>query len=235
MSSFNIIKACFDDTLARFETSRAIQTLMSGEATAQQYCAILKQIYFQARENPQIQAFATAHFRGTQRDSVRRFLQHATAEIGHDQLARDDLEALGVDTRTLPSQSPAPTTIALTSFAYYQTSHLNPVGYLGYLFFLEFMPTSAGEAYASRLADSGVPPEAMTFLLEHAHVDVAHNRLMEKYIETLVITDADIQSVCYAIQVTGDLYARMLDQAMFEPAETLDFGFAAEEQARLTA
>jgi len=235
MSSFATIKACFDQTLARFENGRAIQTLMAGEATAQQYGAILQQIYFQARENPQIQAFATAHFRGAQRDSVRRFLQHATAEIGHDQLARNDLEALGTDTSSLPSQSPSPTTIALTAFAYYQTSHLNPVGYLGYLFFLEFMPTTAGERYCRQLAGSGVPKEAMSFLLEHAHVDVAHNRLMEKYIETLVVTAADIQSVCYAIQVTGDLYARMLDQAMFDTDDAADFGFAAEEQARLSA
>ena len=233
MTTFNDIKQCFDDTLTRFESGAAISALMAGQATGQQYAAILRQIYFQARENPQIQAYATAHFRGAQRDSVRRFLQHATAEIGHDQLARNDLDALGVDTSELPLENPAPTTIALTSFAYFQISHLNPVGYLGYLFFLEFMPTSAGQRYGQQLLEAGVPKEALSFLMEHAHVDVAHNRLMEKYVDGLVTTQADLEAVKYAVRVTGDLYARMLEQAMFDPQSELGFGRAPEEQARL--
>ncbi|MFK8017996.1 MAG: iron-containing redox enzyme family protein [Gammaproteobacteria bacterium] len=233
MTVFSDIKTCFDDSLARFEKGRAISTLLAGQATAEQYCAILRQIYFQARENPQIQAFATAYFRGDQRNSVRRFLQHATAEIGHDQLALNDLKALGQDVSALPTMNPASATIALTSFAYFQATHLNPVGYLGYLFFLEFMPTSAGEQYCAELGKSGVPQEAMSFLLEHAHVDVAHNRLMEKYITTLVQTQADIDSVKYAIRVTGDLYGRMLEQAMFADETVAYWGAASEEQAQL--
>lgn len=233
MNAFSEIKTCFDQVLKRFEQSRAITSLYAGEATVDQYANILQQIYFQARENPQIQAYSTARFRGDQRDSVRRFLQHATAEIGHDQLARDDLEALGRDTSKLPSICPAPTTIALTSFAYYQSAQLNPVGYLGYLFFLEFMPTSVGKQYAEKLAQKGVPKEAMSFLLEHAHVDVAHNKLMERYIESLVVSADDLHAVKYAVRVTGDLYARMLDQAMFD--EHTDWGFAFEEHAKLTS
>lgn len=233
MTAFPHIKRCFDETLERFEQGSAITTLTSGKASVTQYASILRQIYFQARENPQIQAYATAHFRGDQRDSVRRFLQHATAEIGHDQLARNDLEALGIDTTDLPSMNPAPSTIALTAFAYYQTAHLNPVGYLGYLFFLEFMPTSAGHRYGEQLLGAGVPKEALSFLMEHAHVDVAHNRLMEKYVDSLVVSEDDLEAVKYAVRVTGDLYARMLEQAMFDPQSQVGWGRAAEEQARL--
>ena len=233
MTAFEKIKNCFDDAHQRFEKGRAISALSSGAATAEQYCNILQQIYFHARENPQIQALATVRFRGDQRANVKRFFQHATSEIGHDQLALNDLKAMGVDTDALPTQNPAPSTTALTSFGFYQTWHLNPVGYLGYLFFLEFMPTKSGEGYAAELARAGVPTSAMSFLLEHAHVDVAHNRLMEKYINDLVVSDADLQSIFYAVRVTGDLYAAMLDQAMFDPQSALGWGAASDEYAKL--
>jgi hypothetical protein len=34
-------------------------------------------------------------------------------------------------------------------------------------------------------------------------VDVAHNKLMDEYIQRLVRTEADLDAVCYAIEVTG--------------------------------
>lgn len=233
MNAFNDIKSCFDTALDRFEQSRSIKALLAGEASVSQYCAILKEIYFHTRENPQIQALATVRFRGDQRQNVKRFFQHATSEIGHDQLALNDLVALGQDVAQLPSLNPAPATAALTAFGYYQSWHLNPVGYLGYLFFLEFMPTSAGERYATELARAGVPSEAMSFLMEHAHVDVAHNRLMEKYINSLIWREEELESVKYAVRVTGDLYAAMLDQAMFDDEYSAGWGTASDECIQL--
>lgn len=233
MTAFDDIKACFDTTLARFEKSRPISALLSGDVELEQYCSILREIYFHTRENPQIQALATVRFRGDQRENVKRFFQHATSEIGHDQMALNDLEALGRDVSELPSLNPAPATAGLTSFGFYQSWHLNPVGYLGYLFFLEFMPTSAGERYARELAKVGVPPEAMSFLMEHAHVDVAHNKLMERYVNSLIWREEDLESVKYAVRVTGDLYAAMLDQAMFDPEYAHGWGMASDEYVQL--
>ncbi len=233
MNAFEEIKGCFDVALERFEKSRPIQALLNGEASKEQYCSILREIYFHTRENPQIQALATVRFRGDQRQNVKRFFQHATSEIGHDQMALNDLETLGQDTSLLPSLNPAPATAALTAFGFYQTWHLNPVGYLGYLFFLEFMPTSAGERYAGELAKAGVPFEAMTFLMEHAHVDVAHNKLMEKYINSLIWRDEELEAVKYAVRVTGDLYAAMLEQAMFDDEYAAGWGMASDECVQL--
>lgn len=213
MTHFDALHGHFAQILARFESRPAIRGMLDTKLGIAHYAAILRQIFHQARENPQIQAYATARFRGRQRESIKRFLQHATAEIGHDRMALDDLAALGVDTRAVPDERPAPATIALTSFAYYQCSHLNPVGYLGYLFFLEFMPTTSGERYVQALARLGVPEKAMGFLLEHAKVDVHHNRLMERYVQDLVVTADDRDAVCYAMEVTGELYGVMLDGA----------------------
>ena len=53
----------------------------------------------------------------------------------------------------------------------------------------------------------------MTFLRDHMEIDVGHNRLMQKYAEALIKTEADIEAVHYAMKTTGYLYAQMIDAA----------------------
>jgi hypothetical protein len=89
------IRSSFEDSIARFHASPALQALAGGQITLEHYKAILREIYHYSKEDPQIQALATVYFRGDDRDSVKMFLKHAISEIGHDQLALADLEALG--------------------------------------------------------------------------------------------------------------------------------------------
>ena len=204
----------FERALETFMHCETLQRLANDDIGLPEYQAILRQIFHHARENPQIQALATVYFRGAQRDMVKRFYAHASSEIGHDQLALDDLAATGVDVSGIPEEYPLPATSALLGFAFYQIRNHNPVGYLGYLMFLEFTPTTIGGEMLGKLAALGVPEEATTFLQDHTTIDVGHNKLMEKYVEGLVRTEADLSAVKYAIHATGRLYAAMLDDAV---------------------
>lgn len=187
---------------------------MAGDIGINHYKEILRQVFHHARENPQIQVLATVYFRGHQRTMVKDFYRHAISEIGHDQLTLNDLKILGEDISLIPYENPLPSTTALLSFAFYQINNLNPIGYLGYLFFLEFTPTQNGKTYMNLLSKIGVPNSAMTFLQDHAEIDIAHNKMMESYIAKLVNTENDLNSVIYAMQVTGKLYADMLQEAL---------------------
>ena len=214
MSTMSTLHRHFDGILDAFQQSPAIAAIADGRFTIAHYKSILREIYYYARENPQIQALAAVYFRGEDRGMVRPFFRHALSEIGHDRLALDDLAALGETVSEIPHQQPLPSTIGMVAYPFYQIQHLNPVGYLGYLFFLEFTPTSAADRYMAYLTKIGVPAGAQTFLNEHAKVDIQHNKWMEGYAESLIRTDADLESVVYAMRVTGSLYARMLDGAM---------------------
>ena len=130
------IEETFAQALQRFVSSAGIARLAAGELTVEEYQRVLREIYYYSREDPQIQAVATAYFRGADRDFVRDFLRHATAETGHDQLALNDLQALGVDVTDIPTQMPLPTTMGLVAFPFYQIQYSNPVGYLGYLYYM---------------------------------------------------------------------------------------------------
>ena len=208
------IHSAFEAVLADFLKCNAITKLSRGELTVDHYKSILREIYYYSREDPQIQAVATAYFRGADREFVKPFLRHAVAEVGHDEMALADLAVLGEDVTNIPNHMPLPETLALTAFPYYQIQYLNPVGYLGYLYFLEFLPTSSGGMLAEGLLAAGVPQQALSFLAEHTTVDVSHNALMQKYLANLVRNEADETAVIYAMQSTAVYYAGMLDAAV---------------------
>lgn len=218
MAAFDELRRAWSDVETHFMSSRAMQRLTSGTVGIAHYASYLRETYFYTRENPQIQAVATAWFRGTDRDMVKPFLRHALSEVGHDQMALADLATLGSDISTIPDGSPLPTTVPLISFPYYAIQYRSPISYLGYLFFLEFLPTSRGNDVASAISRLGVPSTAMTFLAEHQAVDVHHNKFMELYADRMLRTASQVDEVVYSMRVTGRLFANMIEGA-FEAAD----------------
>ena len=226
---FEELKKRFEPILDEFLASRTMTSLMRGELTVEEYRSVLRQIFHHTRENPQLQALATVYFRGRNREMVRLFYSHAASEIGHDQLALNDFVTLGGDAKDMPYENPLPATTALLSYGFYQIYNLNPIGYLGYLFFLEFNGTSAGDKIMGALSNIGVPDTAMTFLRDHAEIDIGHNKLMEKYVANMVRDDTDLDCIEYAMKTTGYLYAQMIDAAAADALRPANVGWNWEE------
>lgn len=230
MSYRQQLEDAFASVLAEFNASPGMQRLAGGELGLEHYKSYLRQVFHHTRENPQLQALATVYFKGHQRSVVKRFFKHATSEIGHDQLALNDMAALGQDVSAIPVENPLPATSALLAYGFYQIYVKNPVGYLGYLYFLEFTPTQNGPAYMDQLRGLGVPNEALTFLKDHTTIDQGHNRLMHSYLEDLVTSSEDVQVVAYAMRTTGHLYARMVEDAFRHADDPQSYGVAVDEQ-----
>jgi hypothetical protein len=231
MNAYQELQAAFQSVLREFLTNAGVRRVFEGPLSIANYASYLRQVFHHTRENPQIQALATVYFRGHQRAAIKRFFRHASSEIGHDQLALDDLNALGVDTSTLPIENPLPETTALISFPFYQIHNLNPVGYLGYLYFLEFLPTGSGNEVMHSFERAGIPREAMTFLHDHSTIDVGHNRFMHEYAQTLITNERELSSVIYAMRVTSRLYAGMVEAAFREADAPADWGYSTTECA----
>ncbi|MFT5151888.1 MAG: hypothetical protein ACI841_001875, partial [Planctomycetota bacterium] len=142
MKNFNPVSAMateFEAALTSFLARPSVARLVAGEATLPEYGSFMREVFHQTRENPQAQAHATAYFRGEQRNSVRGFMKHAISEIGHDELARNDLKQLGVPMSELadqiPHERPLPETVALSAYIYHQIQHVSPLCYLGFMYF----------------------------------------------------------------------------------------------------
>jgi len=215
MKKLDLILSAWRPAMEEMLTSPAFSRVTAGELSAAEYGAILRQIFHQVREHPQAMGVFTSRLRSDRRRAmVKTLLKHAVSEAGHDDLAIADLEALGEDVSTIRSERPLPSTAAIVAFMHYQLEHENPIGFLGYMLHLEFLPTAIGPALMRALSKAGIQEQAQTFLRDHAEIDVGHNRLMENYVEHLVLTDEDLDAVCYVARATAHLYARMLDDAI---------------------
>lgn len=221
----------FDTVIADFNQCDGMQRMWRCELSTAHYAALMREVFHHTRENPQLQALATVHFRGEQRTMVKPFLRHAISEVGHDQLALNDVESLGFDTSKMPLEQPLPATTALLAFPFYQIYNLNAVGYLGYLYFLESMPTSFGAEYMTTLASMGVGPESMSFLQDHTTIDVGHTQAMQGYIDALVKGPQELDAAIYAMRVTGELYGRMVTAAFASADSAIAFGTNPQEVA----
>lgn len=202
----------------------ALRRICDGKLIPRQYAAILTQLALQVREHPQALATMTTGLRGEARDLVRGILSHARSETGHDALALRDLETLSIDCGDVQRLRPLPSTSAILGYMHRTLQERPALGFLGYLFHLEFLPTHFGEALARGLLRAGVPPTAMTFLTEHAEADVGHNQLMSLYVAVLVRSEADTDEVVYAARVTAQLYDRMLAEAVDEADSLARYG-----------
>lgn len=230
------VDQAFREVMSRFNASPAIQVLNSDEFRVEHYCSALREFYHYVKENPQLQTLQAVYFRGSDRELVKAFCGHARSETGHEHMALDDYSTLGGDRHAVIRENPLPDTIALTGFAFFQIQYRNPVGHLGYSYFLEHMPTEYGPVYAAALSRANVSESAMTFLKEHISVDVGHNRLMDEYMRRLIRSQADVDAVIYTMRVTGHLYANMLWSAIRRADDkTLQYGRNQIETDRLTA
>jgi len=220
MTKFEIVKAEWLKAFSELNAQTWFQRLASGDVQLKHYKAYLRETYFQTGHNPQIQAVSTGALPSSKQKVVYKIFQHAMSEIGHDLLALNDLKALGHDISKIPNERPLPSTMSLVAFPLYLIHYVNPVGYLGYLFHLEVMPTTSGMQYVEILKKMGVPESAVTFIEEHAKVDEYHIQNIAHYLEELVTTKEELDLVIYAAKATCHLHGRMLIDA-FERVDGL--------------
>jgi 3-oxoacyl-[acyl-carrier-protein] synthase-3 len=214
MNVFEQMEAIARNALTDQKSSSGFRKIFDGSLTLSEYKSILKQTYFYTRETPQIGAQLTGRLKGTRRDAIRDLLTHALSEVGHHELARRDLERCGENVEMLPYELPLPSTAAFMSYPFYVINNRNPVGLLGIMFFMEYLPTSAGPGLMDRLSKAGVPKDATSFLAEHAVTDISHLKLMERNFEHLILCESDSDAVAYNIVVTAKLYANLLEEAV---------------------
>lgn len=187
-----------------------LRRLREGRLTVEHYKVLMREIYYNTRENPQSFGLMAWHLQGKKRDLCKPIYRHCSAEFGHHDLALADLARLGVDTKDVPAGRPLATTEALIAFAVYQIEHANPLAYLGYVYHLEMLPAGLGAGFVRDFEAIGVPREAMSFLTEHAHADEGHTRWFGDYLKLGVESDEDLKAVIHGATGTCRLHGVML-------------------------
>lgn len=219
MSKLEQVKSVWYRGFQKAAQSEVMRRVVSGQITTEQYASVLCEIYHQVRRHPAALASMTLRLKGKQIDMVPSILKHALSETGHDELALKDLETLGYSSSCVVESEMLPETKAILGYMYSLLTVERPLAFLGYLFHLEFMPTASGASYINGLKSAGIPEEACTFIQDHATIDVAHNKLMERYLNELVESDQDLRAIQEAAETTIQLYVNMLTAALNRPLE----------------
>ncbi|MBX3018625.1 MAG: iron-containing redox enzyme family protein [Bdellovibrionaceae bacterium] len=229
MGLFEDAVEVWNQEMAQQATRPWNRRLASGDLGLAHYKGFLFETYHNAGLNPQLQAYATLFIDGRPRDAFKKFFQHAISELGHDLLAIEDLEALGVARTEVLSSEPLPETRAFFANTVYSIQSRGPASYLSYLFHLEYTPTQNGPAIMQMLKAKGVPEGALTFLHEHSTVDINHLKLMRTYLSEVVRTEDERKLFLGCLRECIVLHTRMLEAA-FENGEKM-FGADASVHA----
>lgn len=136
-------------------------------------------------------------------------LHHALEELGHDQWALDDLQALDIAEADIRKSRPVPSCAAMIGYEYYVAGYGNPVALFGWLYVLEAMGDDLGHMVAEGFKEGLALPGGVKFLAGHGEADEEHTKDIIEHIEKH-ISGSDLEDVHYVADVVGDIYCRML-------------------------
>jgi pyrroloquinoline quinone (PQQ) biosynthesis protein C len=220
MEHIDTLVSVWNEEMLKESKSPWMKRLAGGELGVAHYKGFLLETYHNAGQNPQLQAYSTMFLKNNPRETIKKFFLHASSEIAHDLLALNDLVNLGVKKELVLNSKPLPATLGFFGNIMYQIQLMNPLSYLGYLFHLEYTPVQNGRNIINMLKTKGVPNNALTFLEEHSTVDVGHTKLMINYLEDLIKTPDDLDSIVYSLKSCVYLHHRVLESA-FENGEKI--------------
>lgn len=177
--------------------------------TIEHYKAFLREEYHNTTLNPKIMALFFSRLHTSEHAMAAKVLKHAAMEVGHNELALQDLAALGEDIEAVRHGRALPATEALAAFMVFQVEHRSPLAFLGYIYHLEALSERMAGGSGDLFGKIGVPENAMSFLKEHADADPVHTRWNREYLSTFVRTEEDLEAALYGMRGAALLHGAM--------------------------
>lgn len=210
MDVLKAIRMEWEREMSALERNIFFEKIRDGSFNRNHYAMFLREEYFNTTDNPESLALATFHLKVEKRRLNKNMLRHAMAESGHNLMALEDLTALGFAVDSIPRERALCTTEAFSAYFIHQVQHRNPLSFLAYIYHLESIAASRGGEVGAYLKSLEIPAEAMSFLMEHATVDIAHIKWNEEYFTELVREEADLEDVIHGIRAACKLHGIML-------------------------
>jgi pyrroloquinoline quinone (PQQ) biosynthesis protein C len=214
MDKLQRIDAEWEICYQRLARSEFFRKLDEGSLELNHYKGFLRESYHNTRQNPGTMAMFVAHVESDDARLKAKFLKHAAMEMGHDELALDDLQTLGEDVEGIRHGRPLVATEAMSGFVLFQIQHRNPLASLGYSYHLETLPVRIGASALASLLKSGVPADAFTFLKEHVDADPVHTKWNREYIEGFVQSSSDLDALIFGLRGACELHGMMFQSLL---------------------
>jgi hypothetical protein len=122
------------------------------------------------------------------------FPKHIVDERDHENWLLDDLEAVGLDRRSVLQRVPNRTIASMVGAQYYWIFHAHPVALLGFFAVLEGHPPTVDHLRTVQRR-TGLPAEAFRMLTYHAQVDREHADDLYALLDRLPLSDRHTELV----------------------------------------
>ena len=165
------------------------------------YLDYMVEVYHYVKFSCPLMALTASRLEGSHAGVIEYLKHHMEEEKGHEELALNDLEALGFKRGQILRSLPARETMALIGTQLYIIHELNPIGHLGYIYAMESdPPTPASVQSLSQRLD--LPLGALSCFLEHAEADPGHAADLTRMLDAEVRDAEDQGLVEYNVQIT---------------------------------
>lgn len=145
------------------------------------YAIFLAQVFHFVKHSSRIMSTVAAHLPQEMEQMHTQLLKHATEEMGHQFLAKQDLKYLGHPLEGLPELA---STRMFYEPQYFKAIHGNPIGFYGYALALEGTAVMRLKQIYSRCKEL-YGEKACNFLRVHAEEDENHVEAVIKLLEQL--------------------------------------------------
>jgi pyrroloquinoline quinone (PQQ) biosynthesis protein C len=208
---FNQIETQTAAARQRLQQSPAIARCLGGDVEMQTYQAFLIEAYHHVKHTvPLLMACGSRLPERLEwlREAVVHYIEE---EVGHQEWILNDLHCLGVDKEQVRHGKPALATELMVSYAYDTIARNNPVGLFGMVYTLEKTSSTIATYAAGQIVTAlDLPHNAMSYMVSHGSLDVAHMQDFERLMNRL--DDADDQAaVLHSVGVFYELYMRIFE------------------------
>lgn len=206
-------RAMAEEWDAIVKTNPFFNHLMDGLDDRRLVGIYLCEVYNTVKHSPITQALVVQHLTKPNTKVLRYMaycLRHALEEVGHEQMALNDLRSIGVDISNETWPAPTIATEAFTAYVYRLATTGNPYQRLGYSYWAEncyayFAPIAMAIVQNMRLEAKN-----LTFFVQHGEIDARHGEEVRRIIAEVASTSDDRAAIENALRGTIRLQGEML-------------------------
>lgn len=201
-------KAVWEHLLA---TNALLTTVQRGEVTKKLYAIYMLQTYHYTLHNSRNQALVGVRAIEENGQYLKYCFEHASEEVGHEQMAIKDVVSLGISREHLEIPDPLPETEIFIAYVYWISATGNPVRRLGYSFWAESAYDFVNPLIEKAREMLGLKKSQMTFLVSHAMIDEDHAKDVMEMLRKVCRTEKDWEDVERVMETTLSLAGNMFE------------------------
>jgi len=210
-----LIASVWEEIFSSDEAKKYSSTLMSKDKRL--FAMYMTQVYHYAYHTARNLGLAGANLFNTDLELMHHFFEHALGEVGHEQMAYNDLKELGIPFKSEKDMPPAlPATEAMVAYVKYLSLSEKPYRSLGYHYWIE-QPYNYILSFMQALEHTmNLEKKQMSFYLMHAKIDQKHGKDIQEIVYKVCTTDERKAEIMEVTRTSLWLMFRLLQDVIAE-------------------